>query len=263
MPRLRVLGVPIGPADAGNGTNVGMGERWLSAVSGGGLIAWGVRQRSLPGVLLALSGGALVYRAMTGHCGVYQALGRNTAQPSAAQTPAAGGIKVEQTVTINKTPTEVYTFWRNLENLPQFMTHLESVDMHDNQHSHWVAKAPAGRTVEWDAEVTDDQPGVRLAWRSVAGSDIPNHGQVRFVAAGEGRGTEVHVTLEYAPPAGPIGAWIAKLFGEEPNQQIAEDLRRFKRIMESGEIATTDGQPAGRRSPLGTLISNTLERGKS
>ena len=150
------------------------------------------------------------------------------------------GIAVQQRVTVNRPPEEVYAFWRNFENLPRFMHHLEEVRVLDGRRSHWTARAPAGTSVAWDAETTDDRPNELIAWRSVEGADVPNEGEVRFVRAAGGRGTEVHVRLRYEPPAGKLGALVAKLFGEEPNQQVAGDLRRFKQVLETGEVVYSD-----------------------
>ena len=228
--------------------NVNEIERYASAFGGGALAVYGLSRGSIGGLALALVGGGLVYRGVTGHCHMYEALGVNTA---GGQSPAASvghnqGIKVEKSVTINKSPEELYRYWRNFENLPRFMNHLESVKVLDPKRSHWVAKAPAGRTVEWDAEIHNEKENELIAWRSLEGSEVNNAGSVRFEKAPNGRGTEVKVALEYEPPAGFIGSLIAKLFGEEPEQQVQEDLRRFKQVMEAGEASTTQGQPSGR-----------------
>lgn len=159
------------------------------------------------------------------------------------------GVRAANSVTIMKSSEELYSFWRKLENLPHFMNHLKSVTEIDATHSHWVAKAPLNMSVEWDAEITEDIPGQKIAWRSLADSQIPNEGYVEFNSAGEGRGTVVHVSLTYHPPAGALGATVAKLFGEEPNQQIAGDMHRFQRLMETGEIPTIVGQPVGHGQP--------------
>lgn len=218
--------------------NVGTGERWLSAAVGAGLIAAGVARRSTFGALFGLIGGALLYRGASGHCAVSARLGRNSATPRR-------GVLVERSMTIGRPAEELYRFWRQLENLPRFMKHLQAVKTTSPTRSHWVAKAPAGASVEWDAELIDDIPGELLVWRSLPGSDIENEGAVRFVRAPGDRGTEVHVVLRYDPPAGQVGAAIARLLGEEPHGQIEDDLRRFKQVMETGEIATTQGQPRG------------------
>jgi uncharacterized membrane protein len=152
---------------------------------------------------------------------------------------ALGAVRVSKTVTVNRPIEEVYAFWRDLENLPRFMTHLESVQVRGGQ-SHWRAKAPAGLSVEWDATLVEERPNERLVWQSAADADVPNAGTIRFVEAPGARGTEVHVDLHYDVPGGKVGAAFAKLFGEEPSQQIQSDLRRFKQVMETGEVLHSD-----------------------
>jgi uncharacterized membrane protein len=164
---------------------------------------------------------------------------------SSKQSQMQHGVRAANSITIMKSPEELYSFWRRLENLPQFMNHLKSVTEVDETYSRWVAKAPLNLSVEWDAEITEDIPNQKIAWRSLPESQIPNEGYVQFNSASEGRGTVVHVSLTYHPPAGKFGATVAKLFGEEPNQQIASDMRRFQRLMETGEIPTIAGQPVG------------------
>ena len=148
-------------------------------------------------------------------------------------------IYVHRTITINRTPDEVYAFWRDFENLPRFMAHLESVRILDDRRSHWITRGPGLKMdrVEWDAEITEDRPGEYIAWRSLADARVPNSGVVQFARAPGDRGTEVHVELRYFPPGGRFGKAVAKLFGEEPGQQIEGDLRRFKQVLETGEVA--------------------------
>ncbi|MBD2070274.1 SRPBCC family protein [Leptolyngbya sp. FACHB-671] len=155
-------------------------------------------------------------------------------------------IKVEKTVTIDKPAEELYRFWHNFENLPRFTRHLKNVTVSGDRRSHWITSAPLDSSVEWDAEIVDDRPNELIAWKSVAGADIDNAGSVQFKPAPGDRGTEVRVVTAYNPPAGAIGDAIATLFGENPKQQIGDDLARFKMLMEAGEIATNDGQPSGR-----------------
>jgi uncharacterized membrane protein len=159
-------------------------------------------------------------------------------QQKGAQT--GGAVHVTESLTIRRPRHEVYGFWHNFENLPRFMAHLESVQVLDNRRSRWKAKAPAGATVEWEAETIEDRPNELIAWRSLPDASIPNSGSVRFKDAPGNRGTEVQVELRYDPPGGKIGALIAKLFGEEPQQQVKGDLRRFKQVMETGEIVHSD-----------------------
>lgn len=162
-------------------------------------------------------------------------------------------VDIERSIVVNRPPEECYRFWRDFENLPRFMRHLESVRVVDERHSHWVARAPAGRTVEWDSNLTVDRPGRLLAWRSVKGADVANAGAVRFEPGPGGRGTLIRVRMQYDPPGGMLGAVAARIFGEEPELQVKEDLRRFKQMLEAGEIPTTRGQPSGRRSLMARM----------
>lgn len=155
------------------------------------------------------------------------------------------GVHAKTSCIVNATPEEVYDFWRNFENLPRFMKHLESVEDLGDGRSHWKAKGPAGTTVEWDATIIADVPGEVITWRSLEGSDVDNAGAVRFEKAPGDRGTIIKVNLQYNPPAGVIGATVAKLFGEEPQQQLDDDLRRFKQVLEVGEIVVSDATLLG------------------
>jgi uncharacterized membrane protein len=180
---------------------------------------------------------------------VYQSLEIDTAsdEAKAGGEDLSRGVHIEQAFLINKPAEELYRYWRNFENLPNIMSHLESVRVTDEKRSHWVAKAPrlVGGRVEWDAEVTRDDPNELIAWRSIAGSDVDTAGQIRFAPAIGDRGTEVHVYMNYVPPGGQVGHWIASLLGQNTKRVIREDLRNFKRIMEVGEIPTIIGQPHG------------------
>ena len=230
------------------GRNVGEVERYASAIGGGALALYGLSRGSFAGITLALVGGALIYRGVSGHCNMYEAMGVNTARDKGSRASVAGdrGIKVEKSITIERSPEELFNFWRNFENLPRFMDHLESVRTTSETRSHWVAKAPAGTTVEWDAEIINEKPNELIAWRSLEGGDVDNAGSVRFERAASG--TTVRVTLEYDPPAGVVGAAIAKLFGEAPDQQIQEDLRRFKQVMETGGAQAKPGEQSSGHS---------------
>ncbi len=160
-------------------------------------------------------------------------------------TPNDKRIRVEKHITVGRPAAELYRFWRKLENLPQVMSHLESVT-EAGDLSHWTAKAPLGRSVSWDAEITQDLEGEMIAWRSVEGSDIQNAGSVAFNELSHDRGTEIKVVLAYEPPLGQVGATVARLLGEEPERQLQDDLRRFRQLQETGEITTIQGQPSGR-----------------
>jgi uncharacterized membrane protein len=154
---------------------------------------------------------------------------------------------VGRTVTIAKPRDEIYAFWREFSNLAPIMENIERIDTIDAKRSHWVVKAPGGRTVEWDSVVTDDVPGRLIAWQSVEGSDIRSSGRVEFLDAAPGRFTMVRATLAYDPPGGGIGEWIAKILQREPNLQVRRDLRRLKQFLETGEI-TSSASPSGRKS---------------
>jgi uncharacterized membrane protein len=154
---------------------------------------------------------------------------------------------VGRTVTINKPRAELYAFWRDFRNLARFLENIERVDVGDDRRSHWVIKAPADRTVEWDSQITEDEPDSLIAWESLDGGDIKNTGRIEFSDAAPGRGTLVSATIVYDPPGGDIGRLIAKLFQKEPKMQARRDLRRFKQLMETGEISTSAAPDAGPR----------------
>jgi uncharacterized membrane protein len=223
-------------------------ERIGSVAIGAALVGYGLRRRDPVGLIVALVGGAFIRRGATGHCSVYQAMGVSTGPADdvldspvhddvtsrAATVNARKAVKIEHSVTIEQPRSELFAFWRNFENLPRFMEHLVSVRVESSSRSHWVAKAPAGQTVEWDAEIVNELPDSIIAWKSVGDPDVANAGAVNFSDAPNGRGTVVRVTLDYEPPAGKIGALFSKVFSEEPDQQIRDDLRRLKQLMESG-----------------------------
>ncbi len=163
-----------------------------------------------------------------------------------AEGDVARDVHIETSIAIDRSPEELYAFWRDFTNLPVFMMNLESVTLLDSVRSHWIANGPLGKRVEWDAEVYNEKENELIAWRSLETADVINAGSVRFQAGPEGHGTFVRVTVNYNPPAGAIGASLAKLLGAEPQQLIKEDLRRLKQIMEAGEMATIDGQTSGR-----------------
>ena len=205
-------------------------QPWAAILGGGALAVYGLSRKSLGGAALAAVGTSL---AVAG-----------SKRGSLAPTT----IHVQKTFTIDRPAQELYDFWHNFENLPRFMKHLKSVTNKEGRYSHWVAVGPMGAPIAWDAELVDEKPGEYLVWRSLPGSVISNRGSVEFRRATNGSGTEVSVALTYHNPAGKVGAAFAKMMGREPEQQVREDLRRFKALMESGEIPTVVGQPSGRRS---------------
>ncbi|HEV7990278.1 MAG TPA: SRPBCC family protein [Gemmatimonadaceae bacterium] len=233
--------------------NVAKPERIGSVAVGAALVGYGIKRRDPVGLIAALIGGAFIQRGATGHCMVYQAMGVSTGSADAvldlrarddvtgraATVNARKAVKVERSVTIERPRAELFDFWRNFENLPRFMEHLVSVRVDSPNRSHWTAKAPAGQTVEWDAEIVNEVPDEIIAWKSVGDPDVANAGAVNFSDAPGGRGTIVRVTVDYEPPAGRIGAMLSHLVSEEPDHQIREDLRKFKQLMETGEITTS------------------------
>ena len=239
------------PAKAGGGhfsVNVGNAERWLSAAAGGLLAAYGIKRASPLGIVLAAGGGALLYRGVSGHCPAYRRMNTSTAgrsQPTAPEEYFDHGIHVVVSFTINKPRSELFRYWRDFENLPRFMKHLKSVEKLDDKRSHWVAAGPARLAVSWDAEVINEEPDALIAWQSLQGGDVDTAGSIHFNDGPQGRGTEVKVVMDYIPPAGRFGAVVAKLFGRSGEAEVREDLRRFKMMMEAGEMATIEGQPRG------------------
>jgi len=218
--------------------NVGDAERKMSAIGGGLLAAYGIYRGDWLGLGLAAAGGGLIYRGLTGHCACFAALGIDTAQTGPATSVRAGhGVRVDHTIIINRPPEEVYRFWRQFRNLSRFMHNLVEVREVDGKRSHWIAVGPLGARVEWDAVIINEKPNELIAWRSLEGAAVANAGSVHFRPAPDGRGTEVRVELKYDPPAGRAGAALAWLFGKEPTLQIAEDLRRFKQVLETGDTA--------------------------
>jgi uncharacterized membrane protein len=214
-------------------------ERWLALGTGALLLLLGASRRSVPGAYLAASSASLLYRGMTGRWPRFL----DGLKDKDTKTALAGdrGIRVRESIRLEVPIGDAYRIWRRLEGLPNFMSHLESVTEMPNGRSHWVAVGPAGRRVEWDAEIINEVENKLLAWRSLPTSDVVTAGSVNFDTVRGGRSTQVTVHLQYAPPAGKAGAFIALLFGREPSQTIREDLRRFKQLLEAGEVprATT------------------------
>ena len=222
--------------------NLGEAERKVSLVTGLGLLAYVLTHRSKMSLPLGLEAGYMLYRGATGHCVIYQMMEINRSDNGHK------GIQVQRSVTLNRRRDELFRIWRNFENLPRFMKHLKSVRVSntDNGRSHWVTTGPLGREIEWDSEIIEERENEYLAWSSLPGSFVESKGSVHFVDAPAGRGTILYVSMEYQPPAGSLGAAFARLFGEEPGQQVHDDLRHFKQMMETGEVASVEGQTSGR-----------------
>jgi uncharacterized membrane protein len=267
------LGVPqvLRPADVARALGVGDAPRHRTATVVVGVrelvAAAGLLGRPHPAWLWARVGGdamdlALMGRALRHHDG--RGLQRTVLSTAALAVATAVDVfaavtrtnreetrrpmQLTSTTTVTRPPEEVYAFWRQLDRLPTFMAHLDEVLDTGAGRSHWKASAPFGKSVEWDAETTADVPGERIAWRSLDGADVPNNGEVLFLPAPGGRGTEVHVALDYRIPRGVVGKAVARWFGEEPSQQLDDDLRRFKQVMETGEVVRSDGAPRGNQA---------------
>lgn len=226
--------------------NLGITRRLISGLAGASLLALALRKKRLRPVLFPVATG-LIAKAFTGRSTKRALEGLSGREVSPVASVGRGqGIKVEQSVTINRPVVEVYRFWRNFENLPRFMDHLESVTVIDETRSHWVAKGPAGTRVEWDAVIHNEVDDELIAWRSLPGSEVNNAGSVHFTPTAAGHGTEVRVVLSYEPPAGRVGAAVARLLGEEPSKQVEDDLRRFKQVMDSGDVIASSRPQAGR-----------------
>lgn len=205
--------------------NVGYSERKRSIYIGGLLVALIFLRMSLREKLGLLLGALLIQRGLTGSCAVYRRFGISTARPT-----ELAGLKVEKVIRVERPARELFGFWRHLENLPRIMPHLESVQEKSERLSHWVVKGPAGKRLEWDAEIISEHPGEMIAWKSLPGAEVQSAGSVRFKAV-DGA-TEVKVAMQYQPPGGQFGEAIASFLGQSPEQQLEDDLRRFKEMME-------------------------------
>jgi len=216
--------------------SLGEAEDWLALGSGALLLLVGASRKSTLSPYLAIASVPLLYRGITGRWPTR--LNGNGHQSDSTRTALSGdrGVHVRESIRLEQPVADVYRFWRQLENLPRFMAHLERVTEKGDGKSHWVADGPAGLKVEWDAEIINEVENSVLAWRSLPGSDVVTAGSVNFEATRGGRSTQVSVHLQYAPPAGKAGALVAYLFGREPSQTIREDLRHFKQLLEAGEI---------------------------
>lgn len=221
--------------------NVSAGERWLSLAAGAGLIATGFQRRSPGGVAMLVGGAYLLYRANSGHSFLYQKMGKR------------GGTEprqvAKQQVTVLCSRQDAYRFWKDFERLPMFMQHLAHVTVTSPGQSHWVARVPGGLEVAWDAEVIEDRENELIAWRSLPGSQVETAGEVRFMEAPSDRGTEIHARIEYRAPGGMIGDAVARLLHDVTSHSMKEAMRRFKQLLETGEIPTTEGQASGREPP--------------
>jgi len=227
--------------------NVGDIERVACVVGGGMLVVMGLSESGTSRLILPALGGLLAYRGFSGHCPVYESAGISTAAQHglATSVPAGHGYKTEESVFINRPASELYGLWRQFDHLPRFMKNLKSVEVLNDKRSRWTANGPLGTPVSWEAEIINERPNELIAWRSVEGSTVDTAGSVHFQPTSAGHGTEVHVSLKYNPPGGKLGATASWLLGAAPEQQLREDLQRFKQFAESGQLASS-GQSSRR-----------------
>jgi uncharacterized membrane protein len=230
-------------SDRGRGSRADTVERVASLISGGALAAWGIKRllerRSAGNIGMTAAAGLLVYNGVRSYDG------------------ASRGAHLEASFTINKPPEELYRYWRNVENLPKFMQHLESVQA-SGKRLHWVARGPVGAKLSWDTEITDEKENEWMVWRSVQGEPLRHSGSVHFRRAPGNRGTVVTVSIQFDATSRGVGRSLMEALGKGPEFQLREELRHFKQLMEAGEIPTTEGQPSGRRSAVVSLLLKTI-----
>jgi len=228
-------------------------ERCALAIGGAGLCAFAMKKATPVSALLAIAGGDLIYHGMTGNSfllGAVRGQGLWVKPGKSASIPYRQGIRVDKSIVIEAPREKLYTFWRNLENLPRFLRHLRSVTKVNDRVSHWVAEAPGHTTAQWDAEIVNEAPNERIGWRSLPGSEVDTAGSVQFKPVLGAKSTEVIVELQYDPPGGVFGAALAKLMGEDPADQIEQDLRQLKHMVESGQALPDYANMSGYGSGL-------------
>jgi uncharacterized membrane protein len=233
----------LGGALVGGEVNVGTVERWASMFGGGFLAGAGIKKGGVGGAVMGLAGAILLHRGATGHCNMYAALGVDTSSTDAAAADggmpangAAGGVRLEASITVNRMAEELYAYWRDFTSAPSYMDRIISVRALDDRRSQWTAEGPRGATVEWISDLTEDVPNRRIAWHSLPGSDLPNRGSVEFTPGRIGETTVRH-TLELDPPGGIVGEAIARVMQGMTKEMLQADLRRFKTLMEAGTTA--------------------------
>jgi uncharacterized membrane protein len=237
--------------------NVADTERIVSVVAGASLIAFGATRRPVTAIATIAAGAGLIARGVTGRSAVYRAAHVDTRDQDTRRVLAGdGGIHVTQTVLIVRKVPDVYAYWRDLRNLPQFLSHLQEVTPLNGLNSHWVAKGPAGKRIEWDAEIINEVEDKVIGWRSLPGSDLISAGAVNFRER-RGWGTELRVHMQYEPAAGRPAAWLAWLLGADPSSTIREDLRHLKAMLEAGEVPSAADQPHGGVPEQGAVRTRT------
>ena len=234
-------------------SNIGKTEKTLSLIGGAYLALRGINRGGMTGLLSTAVGAGLLYRGITGHCELYHQLGIDTSElPDATIIPAKQGVHVKKSVSIARPIEEVFGFWNDVENLPRAMTHIKQVTRTSETTSHWVAQAPFGIELEWDAEIFNTVPNELIAWRSLPDSQIETAGSLRFEALPKDRGTAVTLTMKYNPPGGKLSDTIAWF---DLESEIDDELRNAKRLLEAQELPTVEGQPHGSRSMMVKMLS--------
>jgi uncharacterized membrane protein len=218
-------------------------ERWASLATATALVTYGLSRRTVRGAWLAAAATPLVYRGFAGH---WPRLTNGQAEGARSALAGSRGVDVRESIRLERPIDEVYRFWRRLENLPRFMTHLEQVTELGDGRSHWIARGPGGIRVEWDARIINEVENRVIGWQSIANSDVANAGSVNFETVRNGRSTQLTVHLQYDAPLGRAGMAVAAIFGHEPSQTIREDLRQLKQFLETGEVARASAQEVGR-----------------
>ncbi|HZZ72094.1 MAG TPA: YgaP-like transmembrane domain [Pirellulales bacterium] len=219
--------------------NVGDLERLASVGAGSGLLAYGLFKRSPWALGLSIVGGGLLFRGLTGHCQLYETLGIDENRPASRgdRLIPHEGLKCQASATIRRPAGDLFNYWRQLENLPKLIDHLESVTELDSKHSRWVAASPLGSAIHWDAEIITERPNEVIAWQSTAESELKTAGSIHFDESGDGASTTVRLLFKYNPPAGKVAAAVAEWFGRGANAELSEALERLKAIMETSSPA--------------------------
>jgi uncharacterized membrane protein len=221
-------------------------QRWVAGLSGAALLFYGLRQQNASRWALAALGAGLVYQGASGNNLLdYVPVAHEVPVLNQLTTKEPTQLRIRKSMTVNRPASELYNYWRKLENLPHFMRHVKSVQQLDDKRSHWVVNVIRDMELEWDAQITVDRPNEMIGWETLADATIQNRGYVKFIPTS--RGTEVSVSIEYEPPAGGIGKLAGRAVKFVAEQQITEEIRNFKSLMEVGEVITTEGQPSARR----------------
>jgi uncharacterized membrane protein len=249
------------PSESSHPVNISSWERWAMAIGGGALVACGIKKRSFAGSLISAMGAGLIHDGLNGHCELYHLMGINTAKEG-DEMPVARDVHVQAAIVIDQPPHVIYEFWRNFENLPLFMDHLDSVTRIDDVRSHWVAKGPVGRSLEWDAEIYNEKEDELISWRSLPESEFVNAGTVRFEPAGT-LPTLVRVVMNFNVPGGRLAAEVVPFLKELPRGWIEQDLNRLKRILETGAVSDIGEDEHGRDQAAGAHGGKLMGRAHS